>query len=236
MRPLVIGHRGAAAYSLENTAASFQKAIEFGVDVIEFDTHESLDGEFIIIHDSHTGRLSPLRYSVSKSNSATLKAIDLYQEQKLLTLNEAFEMIPSSIGMMVEVKSLKSIAKMVKVLELQAASRSLILTSFDLALLAKVQTYTKRISIGIVSKSPANVAKARKMNILFSAVCLDFQGLTPNLVSQWRQQKLRTFAWTVDRSKDIERMVDLEVDGIISNKPDCVKAILLKRQTTSERN
>src|SRR5206468_5501241 len=139
---------------------------------IEFDTHESLDGEFIIIHDSHTGRVSPLRYSVSKSNSATLKAIDLYQEQRLLTLDEAFEIIPSSIGLMVEVKTLKSVAKMVKLLEVQAASRSLMLMSFDLTLLSKIQTCTREISIGILSKSPANVAKAKKMNIVFSDVCL----------------------------------------------------------------
>ena len=211
-------------------------AIALGVDVIEFDTHESLDGEFIIIHDSHTGRVSPFRYSVSKSDSVTLKAIDLYQQQKLLTLDEAFEIIPSGIGLMVEVKSLRSVAKMVKLLELQAASRSLILTSFDLTLLSKIQTFTKEISVGVVSKSPANVAKAKKMNIFFSDVCLDFQGLTPNLVSQWRQQKLRTFAWTVDHSKDIERMLDLEVDGIISNKPDCVREILSKRQTAPEIN
>jgi glycerophosphoryl diester phosphodiesterase len=230
MKPLVIGHRGAAGYLLENTTASFQKAIDLGVDGIEFDIHESKDGEFIVIHDSHTGRVAPLRYLVNKSNSATLKAIRLHQKQRLLTLNEAFEIIPPNIGLIVEIKSLKSVVKLVKLVEIQAVLRSLILTSFDLTLLSKIQTCTKKISIGIVSKSSANISKAKEMNIRFSDVCLDFQSLTANLVSQWRLQKLRIFAWTVDHSKDIEKMLDLEVDGIISNKPDRVNEILLKRQ------
>jgi Glycerophosphoryl diester phosphodiesterase family len=46
MRPLVVGHRGAAAHALENTTASFEKAVKLGVDMIELDVHESLDPEF----------------------------------------------------------------------------------------------------------------------------------------------------------------------------------------------
>ena len=57
MNPLVIGHRGAAAYALENTALSFRKAVQMGVDWIELDVRESLDEEFMIVHDSHLGRI-----------------------------------------------------------------------------------------------------------------------------------------------------------------------------------
>ena len=52
--PIIVGHRGAAAHVLENTAASFAAAVRFGANMIEFDVHESLDGEFIVIHDTHS--------------------------------------------------------------------------------------------------------------------------------------------------------------------------------------
>ena len=110
MKPLIVGHRGAAAYALENTALSFQKAIELGADWVEFDVHETLDGHFMVFHDSHLGRISPRCDLVKKTNSHDLKAIDLYQGQKLLDLHEAFEIIPSATGLMVEIKALRSFA------------------------------------------------------------------------------------------------------------------------------
>jgi glycerophosphoryl diester phosphodiesterase len=48
---LKIGHRGAKGYVAENTLASFQKAIDLGVDGIELDVHLCQSGEVVVIHD-----------------------------------------------------------------------------------------------------------------------------------------------------------------------------------------
>src|SRR5207244_13204178 len=50
-RPRVFGHRGAMGYAPENTFASFEGAVEIGVDAIELDVHLSADGEVVVIHD-----------------------------------------------------------------------------------------------------------------------------------------------------------------------------------------
>ena len=54
-----IGHRGAKGYVAENTLASFQKAIELGVDGIELDVHLSLDRKVMVIHDDTIDRTTP---------------------------------------------------------------------------------------------------------------------------------------------------------------------------------
>jgi glycerophosphoryl diester phosphodiesterase len=231
MKPLIVGHRGAAAYALENTALSFQKAVELGTDWIEFDVHESLDGQFMVLHDSHMGRISPRRDLVKKTHSKDLKAVALYQGQKLLNLHEAFEIIPTSIGLMVEIKSLRSFARMARFIEQSALARKLMLTSFDLVLLSKIQAFSREFPLGVVCKSPESVLKAQQMGIIFSEICLDFQHLTSRLVAQWHETNFRIFAWTVDRPEDIEKVLGLEVDGVISNRPDLVRAAL-----TSKRN
>ena len=51
-----IGHRGAKGYVAENTLASFQRAIELGVDGIELDVHLSLDEKVMVIHDDTIDR------------------------------------------------------------------------------------------------------------------------------------------------------------------------------------
>jgi len=235
MKPLIVGHRGAAAYALENTALSFRKAIELGTDWIEFDVHESLDGQFMVLHDSHLGRISPRRDLVKKTHSNDLKAVDLYQGQKLLDLHEAFEIIPTSIGLMVEVKALRSFAKMARFIEESALSRKLMLTSFDLVVLSKIQAFSREFPLGVVSKSPNSVLKAQQVGIIFSEVCLDFQRLTSSLVAQWHDMNFRIFAWTVDRPEDIARVLALKVDGVISNRPDLVRAALTSKCTSGKR-
>ncbi len=227
--PLVIGHRGAAAYALENTALSFRRAIELKVDFIEFDVRESLDGEFIIIHDNHLGRISPRRDVVCKTHSAVLKRIDLYQGQRLLTLPEAFQIIPEHIGLMVELKALRSVPQLVRIIDGELNSRRLLITSFDLALLLKVQACSQEVPLGVVSRVPDKVSKARGMGVTFSDVCLDFQCMDLPLMSLLRRRSYRVFAWTADRPKDIKRMLDLHVDGIISNRPDLVQEICFRK-------
>jgi glycerophosphoryl diester phosphodiesterase len=51
MKPLIIGHRGAAGLAPENTLAAFARACELGVDGIELDVLVSADGELVVHHD-----------------------------------------------------------------------------------------------------------------------------------------------------------------------------------------
>jgi glycerophosphoryl diester phosphodiesterase len=92
--PIIVGHRGAAAHILENTAASFALAVRLGAHMIEFDVHESLDGEFIVIHDTHLGRISPRRDVVCQTHSRVLLGIQLNGGYQLLTLPQAVATIP----------------------------------------------------------------------------------------------------------------------------------------------
>jgi glycerophosphoryl diester phosphodiesterase len=92
--PIIVGHRGAAAYVLENTAASFALAVRFGAGMIELDVHESLDGAFIVVHDTHLGRVSSRRDVVCRTHSDVLSSIELNGGHRLLTLTETFTTIP----------------------------------------------------------------------------------------------------------------------------------------------
>jgi len=226
VRPLVIGHRGAAAHALENTQASFEQAVGFGVDMIELDVHESLDGEFIVIHDSHLGRISARREIVRKTPAAILKSVPLRGKHRLLTLSEAFEVIPPAVGIMVEIKVIRSFEKMAGFLKQQSNHRQVLATSFDLSLLLQLHNLRTGLSLGVVSKTPGNLAKAAAIGLEFRDVYLDFQCLTKLRTAQLQELYGRVFAWTVDRPRDIRRMLEYGIDGIISNQPDEVCRIM----------
>ena len=118
--PIVIGHRGAAAHVLENTAASFAAAVRFGARMIEFDVHESLDGEFIVIHDTHLGRISTRRDVVCQTHSHLLTTVELNGGHRLLTLAQAFAVIPETVGIMVEIKAIRSFHKLANLVQRHA--------------------------------------------------------------------------------------------------------------------
>jgi len=229
MMPIIVGHRGAAAHILENTAASFATAVRFGVGMIELDVHESLDREFIVIHDTHVGRISSRRDVVCRTHSKVLAGIELNGGYRLLTLPQAFATIPNTVGVMAEIKAIRSFPKLAELIQSQTRHREVLATSFDLSLLQKLQACSPFLRLGIVSKSIAKLPKARNMGLHFEDVCLDFQCLTAMRVRNLKREFKRVFAWTVDRPRHIQKMIEFEVDGIISNRPDEVARVLAKR-------
>ena len=228
MIPIVIGHRGAAAHALENTAASFAAAVRLGAGMIEFDVRESLDGEFIVIHDAHLGRISSSRNVVCQSHGHVLTAIELKGGHRLLTLKQAFDAIPKTVGVMPEIKAIRSFHRLAAFLQSASSHREVLTTSFDVTLLRKLQDHGPSLRLGVVSKTAAKLSKAKKIGLHFGDVCLDFQCLTGRQAAELKRTFGRVFVWTVDRPADIQRMIDCGVDGVISNRPDEVVRILAK--------
>jgi glycerophosphoryl diester phosphodiesterase len=226
MRPLVVGHRGASAYALENTRESFLRAVQMGAEMVELDVHESRDHQFIVIHDRDLRRVSGKKDIIHETHSQILRSIELHNKEALLLLHEVFDLLPASLGIIVELKCIRSLQEMGNLVAAGATERRVILTSFDLSLIKRVQDYTPGLPLGVVSRTLANIGKASRMGIRFENVFLDFQALNPRTVNELRLQHLKIFGWTVDRTEDIQKMIKLGVDGIISNKPDVVRRVL----------
>src|SRR5947208_876598 len=102
-RMIRVGHRGAAAYAPDNTVASFLRALEIGVDMIETDVRVSRDGELVLAHDDELGPKGR-RLSVAKSDWAELRELDLGQGERPLILEEAFEIVRGRCGLMIDLK------------------------------------------------------------------------------------------------------------------------------------
>ena len=96
----VIGHRGIAASYPENTLISFEKAVEAGVDAIEFDVHTTRDGQLVITHDHTVERCSNGTGEVSSYTLNLLKALDFgkwkgpeFAGTRIPTLEETLDLI-----------------------------------------------------------------------------------------------------------------------------------------------
>ena len=75
-KPVVTAHRGFSGRYPENTLLAFEKAVELGVDIVEFDVRATSDGELVIIHDALLDRTTDGSGSVSSHTLADLKRLN----------------------------------------------------------------------------------------------------------------------------------------------------------------
>ena len=83
--PRIAAHRGGAALWPENSLAAFAGALALGVDFLEFDVHQSADGEVVVIHDATLERTTEGTGAVGDQSAATLRRLRLRDRNGALT-------------------------------------------------------------------------------------------------------------------------------------------------------
>ena len=104
-RPFIFGHRGSPEKSTENTIASFEQAIEQGVDGLELDIRLSRDKRLVIFHDPSLERLAGIKKKIKHLTFDEMKEVLLEQNQTIPLLGEVVQLIPKIKALNIEIKS-----------------------------------------------------------------------------------------------------------------------------------
>lgn len=214
-----IGHRGAKGYAAENTLASFQKAIEFGVDGIELDVHLSLDGKVMVIHDDTIDRTTSGNGLVKVFSAKELKQFDIP------TLESVFELINKKCFINIELKTFETAAKVVELIERYVSEKhwkydDFIVSSFDWNALQQVHFLNDNIRIGVLTNTDLDLALAFAKFIKAFSVHPYYHLLTAENVVQMQSKNFKVYPWTINEQEDIIFVKSLNVDGIITDFPD----------------
>jgi len=247
-KTLVCGHRGACGYAPENTFAAFQKALDLGASWIEFDVQLSADGVPIILHDDTLVRTSDKGGSrrPTELTLAELKELDAgawfaheYKGEKIPTLDEVLKEFGPKLGLNIEIKSKpgfeadnkieEKIAEAVKRFDLY---ETVVVSSFDPFRLAALHAYDPLIPIGALYTGRAQDYPpdfdAFNLPEITGAKALHphFKVIDAAYVEKTRELGLAINTWTVNEPKDMQRLVGLGINMIITNYPDRLKAIV----------
>lgn len=112
-RPVwVSAHRGALAFAPENTLSAFQKAISLGSDFIELDIRTTRDGKMVILHDRSLKRTTQVDKYVHDVDFAEVMELSAgrwfgtpYQDEKIPTPDEVFEMYRGKVRFYIDLKA-----------------------------------------------------------------------------------------------------------------------------------
>jgi len=236
--PLLIAHRGLSAVAPENTLSAFKYAIRSKADMIEVDIRLTKDGTPVIIHDAKVDRTTNGRGKVKNFYLWTLKELDAgnwfdlkYKGEKIPTLDETLKFINGKIPINIEIKTStrkNEIAEKVLAIVFENGyEEKTLISSFDPRVLRRIKKLTDEIPTALLYHYPIyfNPIKTLK-NLNAVALIHNFKFTTSNLVKKIHDAGFKIFVYTVNDPKDIRKMIDIGVDGIITDNVRLARNVL----------
>lgn len=223
-KTLRIGHRGAMGHITENTVESIKKAVDMQCDVIEIDVYKVKDGSLMVFHDDKLNRVSNGKGNIEDYTKAELKELLVGGKYQIPTLEEIIEAIDKKAVLNIELKGANTAEGTYEIIE-QFKSKgwtndNFIISSFRWDELEKMRGLDSNIDIAVLTeKEPADaISFAHDINAV--AINPYFKKLNEKNTAKIKEANLKIYPWTVNDEKDIQRMKELKVDGIITNFPE----------------
>ncbi|EGN74798.1 glycerophosphoryl diester phosphodiesterase [Idiomarina sp. A28L] len=233
---LNIAHRGNSWDAPENTLAAVDRAIHDGADYIELDVRHTADGELVIIHDRDLLRIAGDHRPIWDVNYTELSNLDVgswfaseFADQRLPTLAETVELMRGRAGLYLEIKGAPEMPNLVPkvVAELQ---RLEFINNTILASLAPNDLWQAReIDPELRTSLLVHTSIGRLEGQPVDALALRAALVTPSRLSRVRRHGHELHVWILNDTASMARMVDLGVDGIITDRPDLLTAVLAER-------
>jgi glycerophosphoryl diester phosphodiesterase len=236
-KPWVIAHRGASGHTPENTLASFERAVQLGASFIETDLHLTRDARFVAIHDATLERTSNGRGEVRDFTLAELRRLDVgmwydreHMGQRIPTLEEILEFARKhDVIFYLEVKYDASWGmhhSLIAALQKPEYAGRTIVISFDQATLAALRRVDATAMMGFLVDDARADSVKEALELGARQLCPKASMVTPELVQQAHGADLQVAAWTVDDPKEMRRIIAAGVDGIMTNFPDRLQAVI----------
>ncbi|GLX78162.1 glycerophosphoryl diester phosphodiesterase [Thalassotalea insulae] len=230
---LIIAHRGASGEFPENSLLAFEQAILQQADGIELDVqYHHASQTFIVLHDHYLDKVSANLGHFNDFHLAQLSQLPIGQEQYLITLAQALELIGGRCLVNIEIKSSATtpddLFQQLKVLEqtLDYAvnensfnSQQFIISSFNHVFIAQCKQALPDIATGaLIAHIPFNFASFTR-ELACDYLNLDVSFINQSLITDAHQHGLKVWVYTVDRTQEIKHCQALAVDAIFTNFP-----------------
>ncbi|HPC97076.1 MAG TPA: glycerophosphodiester phosphodiesterase [Sedimentisphaerales bacterium] len=250
-RLLVIAHRGGAGLWPENTLYAFEHAVELGVDVLEMDVQSTKDGELVVIHDETVDRTTNGTGRVEELTLAEIQDLDAGhtwtpddgasypfrgQGLRIPALVEVLAAFPKA-RMNIEIKQRAIVATLCRMLRDYGMAEQVLIAAFD----AQTMNEFRRLCPEVATAAAENEIRmfyglnwahlGRFYRPPAEALQIpEYHGdrhvLTQSFVRAAHGRNMDVHVWVVNDINDMQRMEDLGIDGIITDYPDRLKAVL----------
>lgn len=247
---LAFAHRGGSFHpeieGLENTAAAFRHADELGYGYLETDVHATSDGVLLAFHDAVLDRVSDVRGEIAQMSAAEVAEAQVGGREQVPTLASLFDAFPDS-RFNIDLKADAAVPLLARFIADRDAWDRVLVGSFSGRRLRRF----RRLTGGRVATSayPAEVLAFRALPSGRLAALLTggrmaalqlphrhrgFRLTTPGLVRRAHRAGKHVHVWTIDDPAEMELLLDLGVDGLMTDRTDILKGVLVRREQWRE--
>ena len=249
----VISHRGANLVAPQNTIEAFKKSIEIGCTGFETDIHLTKDGVSVICHNFTIDETSTGKGAIKDMTLEELRAFDFgkykgaeFEGVKIPTVAEFLE-LSKTMGddmkvLNIEIKSEKFgeagtvlAEKTIEIVKEHGLFDKLLISSFDPSVLVVCKKIDKNCKTGLlyspdkligvkISRNPVGFAKEIGADALHPM----YLYVNKRYMEKAHNAGLMVNPWTVNKAKTAQKLIDLGVDGIITDNPGMINMLLVK--------
>jgi glycerophosphoryl diester phosphodiesterase len=249
----VIAHRGGRSLGPESTLYTFQCALELGVDVLEVDIRTTKDGQLILLHDRTVDRTTNGTGPVNNYTLAKLKTLDAGYRWSpdrgqtfpmrgkgltVPTLAEVFKTFPNA-RINIELKESRTveIASLCRLIQDYQKTHQVMVASFDVSQLNKFREQCPQVATSAGAREAFLFYGVQWAHLehLYSppAQALQVpqyygnrQVVTPRFLEAAHDRNMRVHVWTVNDRQSMQQLINLGVDGIMTDDPERLLRLL----------
>jgi glycerophosphoryl diester phosphodiesterase len=241
--PIAFAHRGGASDAPENTLPAFQRAVELGYRYLETDVHVTADGVVVAFHDDDLSRTCGRPGRISELAATEVARARVDGTEPIPLLSDLLEAFPDT-RFNIDCKSDAAVEPLADAVSRHAALDRVCLASFSDR---RIRILRRRLGQQLCSgAAPQELAALRlsgfsiggalaaqvpvRQRLLGRSVTV----VNDRFVRNAHRRGLAVHVWTIDDPGEMHRLLDLGVDGIMTDRPALLKDVLLERGAWSQ--
>jgi glycerophosphoryl diester phosphodiesterase len=248
---LAFAHRGGAAYKPnrghENTLEAFQAAVDLGYRYLETDVHATRDGRLVAFHDDRLDRVTDRFGAIAELTFDEVRAARVGGDRSIPTLAELLEAFPT-VRFNIDCKADTAVGLLAReIVEHQVGDRVCV-SSFSVQRLRRLRLLLPDVPTAVSSRAIVQLrfapflsaipmikdlvdspGVALQLPVSTSVLGRRITVITDELVTAAHRAGRQVHAWTIDDADEMNRLIDLGIDGIFTDRIDTLKDVLSAR-------
>lgn len=241
--PVITYHRGYSSRAPENTMAAFEAALEDGSPRIELDVQMTADGVAVVTHDTSLRRCTGCNANIYDLPYAQVQQLDAgrwfhrqFAGAYIPTLEEVLALCKGKAELNIEIKPSTFTptleAETVRLIHAYDYGADCVVTSQSYETLCKVKELDPDITTGYILALGVGTYYDLPAADFFS---VESTFITAGMVQQIHLRGKTISAWTINRQQDAEKLLQLGVDDLITDKPEIIAPLLARDKALDNR-
>lgn len=232
-------HRGGAEEATENTLEAFQHSSDMGFTFMETDIQGTKDNKVVVFHDHDLSRMAGIHKKVEELNYSEIKQIELIGGGKIPLLEDLLTSFPR-LRFNIDFKTDNSVERGLEVLKKNNSFKRVCLASFSSYRLNRLRSLA----------GPKACSSMGQMEVFFKVLnSLNFptpknEGhcaqvptsqfgipiVTKRFINTIHRDNKYVHVWTIDDESEMNRLISLGVDGLMTDKPTVLLKVLKEKR------